>query len=209
MTGASFIQLDSDHDTGTTSLADTPISGPKWIKLPALTVGFVGLQALWSVEMSYGTLPASSNPYAIFTRTTSASPYLLSLGLSKSLMAIVFLAGPLSGLIVQPIVGTVGSLAVRPPHTQIVQRRGSCRQLEVEVWKAAAIYDRWCHYNRSGHRPVRFHPPRCGYILRGGIRASTYLRCAYKEEQYAHRAFSTGPCQYGSPCSPSTSWTSR
>jgi len=35
-----------------------------------------------------------------------ASPYLLSLGLSKPLMAVVFLAGPLSGLIVQPLIGT-------------------------------------------------------------------------------------------------------
>lgn len=54
MTGSSFIPLDSNHDTGAASLEDTPIIGPKWIKLPALTVGFIGLQALWSVEMSYG-----------------------------------------------------------------------------------------------------------------------------------------------------------
>jgi hypothetical protein len=57
MTGPSFIPLDSDHDAGAASLEDTPILGPKWIKLPALTVGFIGLQALWSVEMSYGAPP--------------------------------------------------------------------------------------------------------------------------------------------------------
>jgi hypothetical protein len=34
-----------------------------------------------------------------------ASPYLLSLGLKKSWVAIVLLAGPLSGLIVQPLIG--------------------------------------------------------------------------------------------------------
>lgn len=34
-----------------------------------------------------------------------ASPYLLELGLSKSHMSLVFMAGPLSGLIVQPLVG--------------------------------------------------------------------------------------------------------
>jgi len=62
MTGPSFIQLDSGHDTGATSLADTPILGPKWIKLPALTVGFIGLQALWSVEMSYGTTTSELEP---------------------------------------------------------------------------------------------------------------------------------------------------
>lgn len=34
-----------------------------------------------------------------------ASPYLISLGLSKSLMSLVFVAGPLSGLVMQPLVG--------------------------------------------------------------------------------------------------------
>ena len=48
----------------------------------------------------------------LFRRTTcvliggTASPYLLSLGLSKSSMAIVFVAGPLSGLIMQPLIGS-------------------------------------------------------------------------------------------------------
>ncbi|KAJ9124826.1 hypothetical protein QFC24_003195 [Naganishia onofrii] len=36
-----------------------------------------------------------------------ASPYLLDLGLSKSLMSLVFVAGPLSGLIMQPIIGVL------------------------------------------------------------------------------------------------------
>ncbi|KAM0788744.1 hypothetical protein ACM66B_002836 [Microbotryomycetes sp. NB124-2] len=49
----------------------------------------LGLQLVWSCEMS------------------QASPYLLSLGVSKASMAIVFLAGPLSGLIVQPVVGVL------------------------------------------------------------------------------------------------------
>ncbi|KII91533.1 hypothetical protein PLICRDRAFT_156689 [Plicaturopsis crispa FD-325 SS-3] len=65
------------------------IRGPKWSQLPALTVGLLGVQVLWSVEMSY------------------ASPYLLELGLTKSSMAVVFLAGPLSGLIVQPLIGVL------------------------------------------------------------------------------------------------------
>ena len=53
--------------------------------------------------MSYGAqlpqeLPKCANKQA-------ASPYLLSLGLSKSSMAIVFIAGPVSGLIMQPLIG--------------------------------------------------------------------------------------------------------
>jgi solute carrier family 45, member 1/2/4 len=52
-----------------------------------LTISISGLQIAWSVELSNG------------------SPYLLSLGVSKSLMALVWIAGPLSGTLVQPYVG--------------------------------------------------------------------------------------------------------
>ncbi|GAB1320403.1 hypothetical protein MFIFM68171_10613 [Madurella fahalii] len=52
-----------------------------------LTISIGGLQIAWSVEMSNG------------------SPYLLSLGISKSLMALVWIAGPLSGTLVQPYIG--------------------------------------------------------------------------------------------------------
>lgn len=68
MTGSSFIPIDSSHDTESASLEDTPILGPKWIKLPALTLGFIGLQALWSVEMSYGA------PTSEFQFRTACSP---------------------------------------------------------------------------------------------------------------------------------------
>lgn len=52
-----------------------------------LTISIGGLQLTWCVELSNGT------------------PFLLSLGLSKSLMALVWIAGPLSGALVQPYVG--------------------------------------------------------------------------------------------------------
>ncbi|KAI9729986.1 MAG: hypothetical protein M1834_006184 [Cirrosporium novae-zelandiae] len=52
-----------------------------------LTLSIGGLQIVWSVEMSNG------------------SPYLLSLGMNKSLLAFVWIAGPLSGTLVQPYVG--------------------------------------------------------------------------------------------------------
>ncbi|KAJ6476131.1 hypothetical protein C8R45DRAFT_1158586, partial [Mycena sanguinolenta] len=64
------------------------VVGPAWTHLPVLTIGLLGVRVFWSVGMSY------------------ASPYLLSLGLSTSHVALVFLAGPLSGLVVQPLVGT-------------------------------------------------------------------------------------------------------
>jgi solute carrier family 45 protein 1/2/4 len=52
-----------------------------------LTISIGGLQLAWAVEMSNGT------------------PYLLSLGVSKSLMALVWMAGPLSGALMQPYIG--------------------------------------------------------------------------------------------------------
>ncbi|CCL98734.1 uncharacterized protein FIBRA_00739 [Fibroporia radiculosa] len=65
------------------------VLGPRWLQLPALTIGLLGVQVFWSIEMSYGT------------------PYLISLGLSKSAVATVFLAGPVSGLVVQPLIGVL------------------------------------------------------------------------------------------------------
>lgn len=52
-----------------------------------LTLSLLGAQMAWSLELSYGT------------------PYLLSLGLSPQVTSLVWLAGPLSGLIAQPVVG--------------------------------------------------------------------------------------------------------
>ncbi|KAJ5947348.1 hypothetical protein N7466_000363 [Penicillium verhagenii] len=52
-----------------------------------LTVSIGGLQVVWSVELSNG------------------SPFLLSLGMSKALLACVWIAGPLTGTIVQPYIG--------------------------------------------------------------------------------------------------------
>lgn len=54
-----------------------------------LTISMIGLQFAWGTEMTYGT------------------PYLLSLGLSKSKLSLVWVAGPLSGLVMQPIIGMV------------------------------------------------------------------------------------------------------
>ncbi|KAH9828280.1 general alpha-glucoside permease-like [Teratosphaeria destructans] len=52
-----------------------------------LTIAGIGLCFCWGTEMTY------------------ASPYLLSLGLSKSKLSLVWVAGPLSGLVMQPIIG--------------------------------------------------------------------------------------------------------
>jgi solute carrier family 45, member 1/2/4 len=60
-----------------------------------------------------------NEPPGILMALVLASPYLLSLGLSKSLMSIVFVAGPLSGLIVQPL---IGQSAPRATHSELIPR---------------------------------------------------------------------------------------
>ena len=54
-----------------------------------LTFSLIGLQFCWGTEQTY------------------VAPYLLALGISKSKMSLVWVAGPLSGLIMQPIVGMI------------------------------------------------------------------------------------------------------
>ena len=75
------------------------------------------LQIVWSVEMSNGSVsglhhfPYLSRPYVASSSwlanglTVPMQPYLLSLGMSKSLLAFVWIAGPLTGTLVQPYVG--------------------------------------------------------------------------------------------------------
>ncbi|KAG8942104.1 hypothetical protein FRC04_003859 [Tulasnella sp. 424] len=89
MAGFSGLPSSSSSSSNATWSGVARVKGPKWARMPLLTIGMLGLQIVWSVEMGY------------------ASPYLLSLGLSKSLMSIVFVAGPLSGLIVQPLIGVL------------------------------------------------------------------------------------------------------
>ncbi|KAJ3563370.1 hypothetical protein NP233_g8982 [Leucocoprinus birnbaumii] len=57
--------------------------------LITLSISMAGAQIAWTVELGYGT------------------PFLLSLGLSEQLTALVWLAGPISGLVAQPVIGAV------------------------------------------------------------------------------------------------------
>lgn len=79
--------------------ADAPskIRGPPQLHMPLLTLGAFGFQLVWSMEMAF------------------AGPFLTELGLSKSQVAAVLLAGPVSGFIVQPIIG--GHLRVAHKHS--------------------------------------------------------------------------------------------
>ncbi|KAJ9662978.1 hypothetical protein H2201_005855 [Coniosporium apollinis] len=58
-------------------------------RMALLTASLIGVSFTWGVEMTYCT------------------PYLLQLGLTKSRVSLVWIAGPLSGLIMQPVVGII------------------------------------------------------------------------------------------------------
>ncbi|CAO1636743.1 unnamed protein product [Sympodiomycopsis kandeliae] len=75
-------------------LNDTDSSGRRrWLFMIVLNLSLLGAQMAWSLELSYGT------------------PYLLSLGLSPQATSLVWLAGPVSGLLAQPIVGSISDLS--------------------------------------------------------------------------------------------------
>ncbi|KAG5648946.1 hypothetical protein DXG03_000295 [Asterophora parasitica] len=57
--------------------------------LITLSISMAGAQIAWTVELGYGT------------------PFLLSLGLSAQVTSLVWLAGPISGLIAQPVIGAL------------------------------------------------------------------------------------------------------
>ncbi|KKK19750.1 hypothetical protein AOCH_002196 [Aspergillus ochraceoroseus] len=69
-----------------TSSRDVSETKSSWY-LFLLTLSLGGLQIVWSVELGSG------------------SPYLLSLGMSKALLAFVWIAGPITGTLVQPYIG--------------------------------------------------------------------------------------------------------
>lgn len=71
------------------NLEDSIVQSRSTWYLIFLTLSIGGLQIVWSIELSHG------------------SPYLLSLGMSKALVAFVWLAGPMTGVLVQPYVGMV------------------------------------------------------------------------------------------------------
>ncbi|KAK8140262.1 hypothetical protein PG984_000328 [Apiospora sp. TS-2023a] len=90
-----------DEDDGWVRNPNNPAEMSKWsgqpsikgssdtVRMLLLNFSTLGIVFTWGVEMTYG------------------NPYLLSLGLSKSHTSLVWIAGPLSGLVVQPIVGAI------------------------------------------------------------------------------------------------------
>jgi solute carrier family 45 protein 1/2/4 len=59
MTGFSALSMaDEAASEGSTQWAGVAkVLGPPWARFPALTVGFMGMQVMWSIEMAYGKQP--------------------------------------------------------------------------------------------------------------------------------------------------------
>jgi solute carrier family 45 protein 1/2/4 len=66
------------------------------MRMILLSFSAIGITFTWGFEMTYCT------------------PYLLNLGLTKSSTSLVWIAGPISGLIVQPIVGAIADQSTAP-----------------------------------------------------------------------------------------------
>jgi solute carrier family 45 protein 1/2/4 len=77
------------------------------MRMVLLTFSLIGLQYVQVFNEGSNT-NSDSNEIGRFTwgtEMTYCTPYLLQLGLTKSKLSLVWIAGPLSGLIMQPIVG--------------------------------------------------------------------------------------------------------
>ncbi|TPX45225.1 hypothetical protein SeMB42_g03687 [Synchytrium endobioticum] len=67
--------------------ADRGVPRAGVLKMVVSSIALMGVSFMWTVELAYGT------------------PYLKSLGLTNASMALVWLAGPISGLVMQPLIG--------------------------------------------------------------------------------------------------------
>lgn len=74
------------------SIREAQIFGPEWLRLPILTLGHLGSHYVWSILNARAAL------------------FLMRLGIPKSVTSVVLIAGPLSGLLVQPAVGILSDV---------------------------------------------------------------------------------------------------
>lgn len=65
-----------------------------------------GAQIAWTVELGYDHVGCNIKSYNdLLVLLSYGTPFLLDLGLSEHVTSLVWLAGPISGLIAQPVIG--------------------------------------------------------------------------------------------------------
>ncbi|KAF9641099.1 putative general alpha-glucoside permease protein [Lasiodiplodia theobromae] len=84
-------QSDGSHNYGSSSYTSV-----RWWRVLVMALPNLGIQMLWLVVMSYGT------------------PYMAGLGMPTSLTALVWLSGPLSGALVQPVFAAISDRTQHP-----------------------------------------------------------------------------------------------
>lgn len=91
----------ANRDIGTARLSS--------LQLFKLSVSMAGAQVAWTVELGWASSHSSGLLHLSKHRLTHryGTPFLLSLGLSEQVTSLVWLAGPISGLIAQPLIGTL------------------------------------------------------------------------------------------------------
>ena len=118
------------------------ILGPRWAQFPTITIGLLGVQIFWSVEMSYGALFSFVDLEACLT-------------LGKSLAVSVV------ARIVQVKHGCrVCSRTTFWPHNATTNR-GVGRQLHISVWAKKTIHDAGNHNLRCCHAATWIYTSSC------------------------------------------------
>ena len=54
MTGYSGLAIQDDPSPASKLVGEAHVKGPKWARMPLLTLPMLGLQSVWSVEMAWG-----------------------------------------------------------------------------------------------------------------------------------------------------------
>ncbi|EXM24345.1 hypothetical protein FOTG_08767 [Fusarium oxysporum f. sp. vasinfectum 25433] len=88
------------------------------VRMILLSFVTIGITFTWGIEMTYCT------------------PYLLNLGLTKSNTSLVWIAGPLSGLIVQPVVGVIADEIMSCSKSLIVDTLPIDKQQTGAAWSS-------------------------------------------------------------------------
>lgn len=115
------------------------VKGPRWAQMPLLTIGMLGLQIVWSVEMGYGERCFCC---ALCEREGIRADRCRCILNSAAVLTVA------RSLKVSHVYCIRGWAPERPDNA--AAHWCTCRQLELTVWEKEALHDRWmpCLYRR-------------------------------------------------------------
>ena len=101
--GANRVHRSDEHPKNTSPVYPGKQRLSTW-NLITLSISMAGAQIAWTVELGYAR-SCITNPNTYLSVSSYGTPFLLTLGVSEQLTSLVWLAGPISGLIAQPLIG--------------------------------------------------------------------------------------------------------